>query len=77
MSRPDNENELDEGASDRGAPAHVNPDGSVAGSGSGAGGGGTPEDFDSDSGSGAGGDIEPRVVQPNGTGGDAPSHGGG
>ena len=64
----------DEGASNRGAPARIQPDGSVIGSGAGAGGGGAPEDHDSDSASGGGADIEPRIERRPGTGGDAPSH---
>ena len=65
----------DAGATNRGKPAVVAPDGSVLGSGAGAGGGGTAEDYDSDSASGAGGDIEPRRPRPEGSGGDASQHG--
>jgi len=65
----------DEGASNRGAPARVNKDGSIAGSGAGAGGGGAPEDFDSDSAAGGGNDVEPRAKRVPGTGADAPNHG--
>lgn len=65
----------DPSAANRGAPARIAPDGSVAGSGAGAGGGGAPEDFDADSTGGGGGDVQPRTERDPMTGGDAPSHG--